>query len=133
VLIVVGALWGRFFLISRNIWSSSFVLYSAGWGLMLFALFYGLIDVAGFRRWSFFFVVIGANAIAIWIGQGFINFGPSGYSAGKTGDSISSFFLGGLSSRYFPSCQSVILALGTIWAKWLVLRVMYKHKIFFKA
>ena len=63
-LILIGAIWGRFFLISRNIWSSSFVLYSAGCGLLLFALFYGLINVAGFRKWPFFFVVIGANAIA---------------------------------------------------------------------
>jgi predicted acyltransferase len=132
-LIMAGAIWGKYFLISRNIWSSSFVLYSAGWGLLFFALFYGLIDIAGFRKWSFFFVVIGANAIAIWIGQGFINFGPSGYYTGQGGDTISSFFLGGLAGRYFPSCQPVILAAGTILAKWLVLWVMYKHNIFLKA
>jgi predicted acyltransferase len=133
VLLMAGAIWGRFFPISRNIWSSSFVLYSAGWGLLLFSLFYGLIDIAGFRKWSFFFVVIGANAIAIWIAQGFINFGPSGYYAGKASDSISSFFLAGLASRWFPSCQPVILALGTILAKWLVLWAMFKHRVFLKA
>lgn len=133
-LLIAGFTWGRFFLISRNIWTSSFVLYSAGWGLVLFALFYWLIDIAGIRKWSFFFVVIGSNAIAIWIGQGFINFGPSGYYAGHAGDeTISAYFLGGLAGRYFPSCQPVILAAGTIMAKWLVLYVMYKKKIFFKA
>ncbi|MGO9201364.1 MAG: acyltransferase family protein [Limisphaerales bacterium] len=132
-LLIAGAIWGRFFPISRNIWSSSFVLYSAGWGLLLFSLFYRLIDIAGFRKWSFFFVVIGANAIAIWIAQGFINFGPSGYYAGKASDSISSFFLGGLASRWFPSCQPVIIALGAILAKWLVLWAMFKHRVFLKA
>jgi predicted acyltransferase len=133
-LMIAGLIWGRFFLISRNIWTSSFVLYSAGWGLLLFALFYGLIDIAGIRKWSFFFAVIGANAIAIWIGQGFINFGPSGYYAGHAGgDTISAYFLGGLAGRYFASCQPVIIAVGTIMAKWLVLWVMYKNKIFFKA
>lgn len=133
-LIIAGAIWGRFFLISRNIWSSSFVLYSAGWGLLLFALFYGLIDIAGFRKWPFFFVVIGANAIAVWIGQTFINFGPSGYYSGHAGDdTISSFFLGGLASRYFTPWQPVIIAAGTILAKWLVLWVMHRHRIFFKA
>lgn len=132
VLIVAGAVWGKFFLISRNIWTSSFVLYSAGWGLLLFALFYGLIDIAGIRKWSFPFVVIGVNAIAIWIGQGFINFGP-GYYFGPSGYTISSFFLGGLASHYFLSCQLLILAAGTIIAKWIVLWVMYKHQIFLKA
>ena len=132
-LVLVGAVWGRYFLISRNIWTSSFVLYSAGWGLLLFALFYWLIDMAGFRKWSFPFEVIGVNAIAIWVGQGFINFGPSGYYTGHGGDSISSFFLGGLAERYFPGWQPVILAVGTILAKWFVLWVMYKHRIFLKA
>lgn len=132
-LLMAGAIWGKFFLISRNIWSSSFVLYSAGWGLLLFALFYGLIELAGFRKWSFFFVVIGSNALAVWVGQAFINFGPSGYYKGQGDNTIASFFLGGLANTYFPSCQTVVLAVGTISAKWLVLWVMYKHKIFFKA
>lgn len=106
-LIIAGLVWGRFFLISRNIWTSSFVLYSAGWGLLLFALFYWLIDIAGIRKWSFFFAVIGANAIAIWIGQGFINFGPSGYYAGHAaGDGISGFFLGGLAGISLPAGRS---------------------------
>lgn len=133
VLIVAGGVWGRFFLISRNIWSSSFVLYSAGWGLLLFALFYGLIDIAGIRKWSFPFVVIGVNAIAIWIGQGFINFGPSGYYFGPGNYTISSFFLGGLANHFFPFALPLILASGSLIAKWIALWVMYKHQIFIKA
>ncbi len=133
ILLAVGALWGRFFLISRNLWTSSFVLYSAGWGLLLFALFYGLIDLAGLKKWSFLFVVIGVNAIAIWILQDFVNFGPCGYYTGKPGDSISSLFLGGFADAYLPSYQPVILALGTIASKWLLLWVMFRHKIFLKA
>ncbi|MCZ2153685.1 MAG: DUF5009 domain-containing protein [Bryobacterales bacterium] len=71
--IVVGAVWNVWFPIIKNIWSSSFVLYSGGWSLLLLALFYWIIDVRGYKRWSFFFLVIGANAILIYVLRGLIN------------------------------------------------------------
>ena len=37
------------------------------------ALFYWIIDVKGYKRWSFFFLVIGANAILIYVLRGLIN------------------------------------------------------------
>ncbi|MCC7341985.1 MAG: DUF5009 domain-containing protein [Bryobacterales bacterium] len=69
----VGAAWGIWFPIIKNIWSSSFVLYAGGWSLLLMALFYWIIDVKGYKRWSFFFLVIGANAILIYVLRGLIN------------------------------------------------------------
>ena len=36
---------------------------AGGWSLLLLAMFYGVIDVLGFKRWAFPFQVIGANAI----------------------------------------------------------------------
>jgi predicted acyltransferase len=53
--------------IVKRIWTPSWVIYSAGWTCGLLALFYGLIDVAGFRRWSFPLVVVGMNSIAIYM------------------------------------------------------------------
>ena len=48
------------------LWTSSFVVYTAGISLMLMALFYWIIDVKGCRKWSFFFTVIGMNSILIY-------------------------------------------------------------------
>ena len=53
--------------IVKRIWTPSWVIYSAGWTCWLLMLFYGLIDVAGFRRWSFPLVVVGANSIAMYM------------------------------------------------------------------
>jgi predicted acyltransferase len=61
ITLITGWIWGKFFFISRNVWTSSFVLYSAGWSLLLMALFYWIIDVKGFKKWTFFLVVIGNN------------------------------------------------------------------------
>ena len=65
---------GTAFPIIKNLWTSSFVLVAGGWSLLLLAAFHGIIDVLGFRRWAFFFTVIGANAITIYVVPRFIDF-----------------------------------------------------------
>ena len=120
-LLVAGWSWGQFFLISRNIWTSSFVLYSAGWSLLLLALFYWIIDVKGYKKWTFFLVVIGMNSITIWVGQRLINFE-------YTRDFI---FLG--MSKHLGIIQPIFLAFCLLTIKWLFLWFLYKQKIFLKA
>lgn len=71
--LAAGSIWSIWFPIIKNVWSSSFVLFAGGWSLLFLALFYWIIDVRGFQRWSFFFVVIGANAILIYVLRGQIN------------------------------------------------------------
>ena len=74
----VGALWNQTFPINENLWTSSFVLWAGGWSLLLLGLFYLVIDVWGWRKWAFFFVVIGANAITIYMACRFIDFAAVG-------------------------------------------------------
>ena len=121
IFLAVGWIWGQFFFISRNVWTSSFVLFTSGWSLLLMALFYWIIDVKGFKKWTFFMVVIVMNAITIWVAQRFIDYK-------FTSDAI---FLG--LSKYFGILQPVFLALCLIMVKWLFLWVLYTRKIFLKA
>jgi len=67
----LAAGWGWSFAmpIIKHLWTSSMVLWAGGWSLLLLALFYVLIDVLGWRRWSWVFVVIGANAILAYMAQ----------------------------------------------------------------
>jgi len=131
--VAAGYVWSFWFPLNKILWTSSFVLVTGGCSLALLATFYGLIDVLGYRRWSFFFVVIGANAITIYVAQRFIDF-----------TKISQFFLGGvaqslgmaLESSYGPpeveAAQKFVLAVGVIAAEWLFLWHLYRHKIFLK-
>ena len=121
ILLVAGWIWGQFFFISRNVWTSSFVLYSSGWSLLLMALFYWIIDVKGYKKWTFFLVVIGMNAITIWVGQRFIDF-----------EFTSLAIFQGM-SKYFGVLQPLVLACGLIAIKWLFLWFLYTKKIFLKA
>src|SRR4030042_2817787 len=72
--IVAGLLWNLCFPIIKHLWTSFFVLFSGGLCFMLLALFYLVIDVLGFRKWAFGFVVIGSNAIAVYMATHLINF-----------------------------------------------------------
>jgi predicted acyltransferase len=51
----------------KRIWTPSWAVYSTGWTCLLLALFYGLIDVAGFKRWAIPMVVVGVNSIAFYM------------------------------------------------------------------
>jgi heparan-alpha-glucosaminide N-acetyltransferase len=50
----------------KRIWTPSFTLFSGGWCLLFLAACHSVIDLAGFRRWTFPFVVIGTNSIAAY-------------------------------------------------------------------
>jgi predicted acyltransferase len=53
--------------IVKRIWTPSWALFSGGLVVWLLAAFYWVIDVAGYRRWSQFLVVVGMNSIAIYL------------------------------------------------------------------
>ncbi len=120
VCLVIGYLWGLSLPIIKVIWTSSYVLYAAGWSLLLLAAFYWVIDVRGYRKWAFFFVIIGANPITIYFLQGIVNF-----------DDIAVFFVRGF-ARHTGQFELLILPLAAFAAKWLLLLFLYRHKIFFK-
>ena len=121
VTLTAGWIWGQFFFISRNVWTSSFVLYSAGWCFLLLALFYWIIDVKGYKKWTLFLVVIGMNAITIWVGQRLIDFEFT----------ANALFLG--FSRYLGILVPVFLTFSILMIKWLFLWFLYRRKIFLKA
>ncbi len=108
------------FPINKNLWSSSFVLYCAGWSLMLLALFYLVIDVWRIRWGTKLFVVIGANSILIYMAPIFIDFE---YTANS--------LLAG--PRSLAGAYSLlILALGVLTIKWLMLYLLHRKNIFLK-
>lgn len=51
----------------KRIWTPSWTLFSTGWTLLLLSTFYGVIDVLGWRAWSFPLVVAGMNSIVLYL------------------------------------------------------------------
>lgn len=65
--LLAGWIWSLHFPIIKHLWTSSMVLWAGGWSFLLLALFYLVIDIREWRRWAFPFVVIGANAIGVYM------------------------------------------------------------------
>jgi len=122
VALLIGWSWGTVFPINKNLWTSSFVMFAGGMSLLLLALFYLIIDVWQFRRWAFFFVVIGMNSITIYMLQrGIINFNSS-----------RDFFFGGLINSFSENWQPLITAICYTTVCWVFLYILYRKKIFLK-
>ena len=120
-LLIVGLLWSLAFPINKKLWTSSFVLVVGAYSLGMFALFYYIIDVKGWQKWTLFFRVIGMNSITIYMAQSIISF-----------SGISRFFLGGVASHLPEAWGSVVLSCGYVAACWLFLYFLYKKKVFLK-
>lgn len=74
VLLIAAQLWNLVFPINKNLWTSSFTLQCGGLSMLLMALFYYVIDIKGYKKWAFFFKVIGMNSILIYMAGDFIKF-----------------------------------------------------------
>jgi predicted acyltransferase len=116
----LGFLWGGYFPVIKILWTSTYVLIAGGFSLLLLALFYTIIDVIGLRAWAFFFVVIGVNAITIYVASRIIPF-----------PEISRFLLGG-AARVSGSFGPVLLAIGPLVLEWLLLLHLYRNRIFLR-
>ncbi len=71
LLVVLGLAWDTVFPINKNLWSSSYVLFTAGTALFLFGTMYWAIDAKRLRGgWVTPFVVYGMNSIAVFVASG---------------------------------------------------------------
>jgi predicted acyltransferase len=66
VCLLAGWKWGYYFPINKALWTSSYVLISTGWALVILSLCYWLIEVRGWKHWSKPFEIFGTNAVAAY-------------------------------------------------------------------
>lgn len=118
--VLIGFLWNFSFPINKILWTSSFVLVSSGCSLFLFSLFYWLIDYKGYKKWAFPFIVIGMNAITIYVVQGLFDFGiiVNILIHGFVG------YMGPMQNLFYLTCLVLL--------KWFFLFFLYKKKVFLK-
>jgi len=121
ILIVVGCIWAHWFPINKKLWTSTFVLVVGGYSLAVFAIFYYIIDVRGWSRWSLFFRVVGLNSITIYLAQSIIDF-----------TKITKFFLGGIIAKLPVEWGNIVETAGYMTVCWLFLYFLYKKNIFLK-
>ena len=119
--VVIGLVWGLHFPINKHLWSSSFILLTGGMGFLILALFYWLIDIKGYRKWAFFFKVIGMNSLVIYFAYSFINFSDT-----------SRKLFSGILSPIDEKWHEAFISVGALGLVWLFLYILYRNKMFVK-
>ncbi len=122
VLILLGLLWDQVFPINKRLWTSSFAVFVGGWSLLFLAIFYYIIDVKGFQKWTFPFILIGTNSILIYLASdGIIDFAHTAH-----------FLFNGFSQFFSANWQPVIQSLAVTGTQLLLLYALHRNKLFLK-
>jgi predicted acyltransferase len=100
--------------IIKHLFTSSIVLWACGFSYLLLAAFYLVIDVLGFRKWSFFFIVIGSNAILAYMGVHLINFVR-----------IADVFVAGLAHNLMATHNGLLVAIGEGLVSWTYFAIVW--------
>lgn len=120
-MMILGKIWSIFFPILRDYNTSTFVLVSVGFGVLLLSLFYYLIDIKGYSKWAFFFIVFGVNSIAIYMMAHLFDFRL-----------IGNVVVGGFSSLFSEPAGNFIRAVTAMVVMWLIVYYMYLKRTFIK-
>jgi len=108
--------------INKSVWTSSFALMAGGISTMLLALFYWIVDIRGWRRWGFFFKVIGMNAITIYLLMRTV----------FNWQFESQYFFGGICRYLSPEWGALVSQVGMIAIGWLFLLYLYRKGVFLR-
>ena len=65
---IVGALWGFVFPIKKPLWTSSYVIFTAGASCLSLGVVGYMVDYKGWKRWTPPLLVLGTNAILAYVG-----------------------------------------------------------------
>lgn len=133
LLIIFGWGWGFVFPINKQLWTSSYVLYTSGIATVVLAGLIWLVDVKGLKTWTKPFVIFGANAIFLYAASSIwakillkISFELDGKMISGYGylyQTVFQPFAGDLNGSF-------LFALFHVFMFWLILAWMYRKKIF---
>ena len=125
-LAVAGAAWAPLFPINKKIWTSSYVLFTAGCALGLLAITYQLVEVRGFRKLGRPFEVLGLNAILVYMAsEELANVVASTHFKPWLYTRVLTPFAGEI-------LGSLLFSLTLAAATWLLAGALYRRRVFLK-
>lgn len=134
--IALGLIWNTIFPINKALWTSSYVLYSAGIAAAFLGLLIWIIDVNKKTRWTNPFVVFGMNPLFLYAFSWILSIAAETLITVRSGDKILGFegwaYESVLSPTFGPYNGSLIYAVAFVAISWLIGFILYKRKIFVK-
>lgn len=134
--IAIGYAWNAFFPINKNLWTSSYVFFTAGAACLLLAACYWAIDVRGWRRWTTPFVILGTNAITLFAASALLVKTLLFIKVAKVdGEPLSLWgylYAHGFEPFFDPYIASLLFALANLAVLYALLAWMYRRRLFLR-
>jgi predicted acyltransferase len=136
--LAAGEFFNMWFPINKKLWTSSFVLFTVGFALVVLALCYWLLDVRKLRgRWTMPALVFGMNAIAAYVFSEMLASVLNSWSVGVAGreDSLQGWiYTHVFTSPGAPPSANASLAysLAFVFVCWLFVFLLYRKRIFLR-
>ncbi len=133
---MVGLMWHWSFPINKSLWTSSYVLFSAGIGAVTLATISWVIDVQGVTRWARPLVIYGMNPMVAFVGSGMM--ARTIYSLwkveyeGKVVSVQSAVYQSVYASWLDPKNASLAFAVSFVLLWYGILWLLWRRKVFFK-
>lgn len=141
IALLLSWLWHYGFPINKSLWTSSFVLHTAGIAMIINALFIYVIDVLAFKGWTYPFIVMGMNSILAFVVAGVWAKWIGKFKFADPFNAAQNISLGKYFYKYWfmplgggdNDISSFLYALGHVLFFWFILWIFYKRNIFIKA
>ncbi len=131
--ILLGLLWSMSFPINKPLWTSSYVLFTAGAGLVLLGLFFWLMEIRGWKGWAQPFVVYGMNAIAVFVASGLVAKQMGLIRVGAEEVSLKTWIYENLFASWAgPLNGSLFFALSYVLVWLTIMWILFRRRIFIK-
>ena len=135
VLMLAGLLLGHWLPINKSLWTSTFSIFMAGLSVISLGLFYWFIDIAGFVRWAKPLVILGMNAITVYVLS--IVYAHTLWALDleiATGEKMSwhSYLFGHFHTHLGPKMDSLLWAVWIVLSMYLLAWLLWRKKIFIK-
>ena len=129
---IAGEMWGWIFPINKNIWTSSYVLYSSGLASMTLGVLAWLIDVNGHVKWAKPGIIFGTNAITAYV-LSYILLIPFTWIDIAGGNNLQELFMEALTGlQVIPEIASLIWAIFFTGICFIPVLALYRRRIFLK-
>jgi len=133
--LILGWAWGWVFPINKKLWTSSYVVFTSGWALLLLAACYELIEVRLIKRWSKPFEIMGLNAIALFVASVLLIkiLVRTKIGTGETAISTYNWIYQNIFASWAGTFNgSLLFALVTVLLWWAIAVLMYRQRWFLK-
>ena len=136
--LAVGLIMDLWFPINKNLWTSSYVVFTAGWALLVLALCYWAIDKVGLKKTALPLVIFGVNPITVYVLAGVVARLIDLIKVGAPGsDGTQASLKSYVYENYFASWAgpwngSLFFALAFVLLMFVPIWVLYKKRVFIK-